>query len=65
MDHFFAGARGVFDAVEAATVQEIAPGFVVGALAAIIVITKAAFPAANMNQLLEIAEKLAEEELKV
>ena len=67
MDDFFAGARSVFDIVEAAalTVQELPPGFVVGALAAITVITKAAFPAANMNQLLEIAEKLAEEELKV
>jgi hypothetical protein len=67
MDDFFAGARGVFDVVEAVapTVQELTPGFVVGALAAITVITEAAFPAADMNQLLEVAKKLGEEELKV
>jgi hypothetical protein len=67
MDDFFAGARGVFAIVEASTptVQEIAPTFVVGALAAITVVTEAAFPGADMIQLLAVAKKMADEELNV
>lgn len=64
MKNFYNGAADILEVMpDVETAEEIKPTYVVGALAAMTVVVEAAFPGADMHQLLDIASDIASNEL--